>query len=195
MDIHVSKTPYIPVDGYPAPKKTFLNRAEQQYYKYVMNIEGYSGWADRLKDELFGGGTMIMQQTQCREWYGMALEPWVHYVPMDQYFRDIDTVMEYVTTHDKEMEQLVSNMNKYAETLITDEGMHEYVHAMLITYAELMTFKVENSDGFETAEGYLYRHDTWGGASWTWRIQLLYHEVSNWITQRMLEYHNYWHGS
>ena len=72
----------------------------------------------------------------------MALEAWVHYVPMDQYFRDIDTVMAYATSHDQEMEQLVANMNKYAERLITDEGMHEYVHAILITYADLMTFKV-----------------------------------------------------
>ena len=44
-------------------------------------------WADRGKMLLLSGAVLLWQETMCREWYTLLLQPWVHYVPVDYHFK------------------------------------------------------------------------------------------------------------
>jgi hypothetical protein len=81
-------------------------------------VEGNSGWADRarllmlLRQDAEEGGdvtvakrggwrngvrevgeadgpVLLMQETMCREWYTLLLEPWSHYLPVDYFFETL----------------------------------------------------------------------------------------------------------
>jgi hypothetical protein len=36
---------------------------------------------------LLSGSVLLWQETMCREWYTLLLQPWVHYVPVDYHFK------------------------------------------------------------------------------------------------------------
>lgn len=36
---------------------------------------------------LLSGAVLLWQETMCREWYTLLLQPWVHYVPVDYHFQ------------------------------------------------------------------------------------------------------------
>ena len=57
-----------------APK--FLNKTQQERYKYQIIAEGECQWANRLRDGLFMGNALIVQEQQCVEYYGVTLQPW-----------------------------------------------------------------------------------------------------------------------
>jgi hypothetical protein len=59
-----------------------LSAEEQLGYQAAVYVEGHCGWADRGRVLMASGSVLLWQETMCREWYSLLLQPWVHYVPV-----------------------------------------------------------------------------------------------------------------
>ena len=55
---------------------------QQDEYRYQIIAEGHCSGRTEPRLALCAGPP-IMQESSCREFYGLGLEPWVHYVPVD----------------------------------------------------------------------------------------------------------------
>lgn len=111
-------------------------------YKYVAYLHGHCHWANRLRRLLFMGSAVLKQVGLCEEYYGMRLQPWVHYVPVDYTLANLTAAVEWARAHDGEVWRIVANMQAYADKFNTAEFAVQYTYELLKKYAELLDYTV-----------------------------------------------------
>ncbi|PXF42651.1 KDEL motif-containing protein 1 [Gracilariopsis chorda] len=117
-------------DGMPLQK--------QAEYKYIMNVEGNSFWADRLLLLLFGSSAVMKQETPCGMFFEPLLEANVHYIPVDYWFRDLTKRTQWARRHDCDVMQIVRNARRFAGEYLSTAGIQTYVDELLKQYSELL---------------------------------------------------------
>ena len=68
-------------------------------YKYQLNIDGTIA-AYRLPYLLAGGSLVFKQDSQYYEHFYHDLEPWVHYVPMNENISDVEEKLRWALEND-----------------------------------------------------------------------------------------------
>eukprot|EP00808_Paulinella_micropora_P003986 g13958.t1 len=116
----------------------YLSMEDQRRFKYVIYVEGNHGWSYRLNHELFMGRLIFKQETFSNEWYGLLLKPWVHYIPVDYYFSNLQRQLDWAEKNPAEVEKIVENMVHFARSVLNHEGVTEYLYILLKTYKSLM---------------------------------------------------------
>ena len=96
-----------------APK--FLNKTQQEMYKYQIIAEGECQWANRLRDGLFMGNALIVQEQQCVEYYGVTLKPWKHYIPVDYWFRNLTDAVMWAEDHPAAVQRMLASKLEFAK--------------------------------------------------------------------------------
>ena len=79
----------------PNGSRMDLNKSER--FKFHLCVEGEGLYADRLPRMFFSGSVLFYQQYpgRCGDWFMLAAEPWVHYIPVDSQFRGLDEVVRW----------------------------------------------------------------------------------------------------
>lgn len=103
----------------------------QEEYRYQIIAEGHCGWSDRLRLALFMGPLLLIQETACREFYGLALEPWVHYVPVDHAFATLASVVQWARDHPDLVRRMIRNAHAYAEHAVSAAAVRAYAAHVL----------------------------------------------------------------
>lgn len=109
----------------------FVPLGAQDEYRYAIYAEGHCGWSDRLRFMLFMGAALFLQETNCREYYGLKLEPWVHYVPLDHDFHALDAAYDWAAAHEADVLAMVDNMHAYAEHVVSAAAVRAYAAHVL----------------------------------------------------------------
>ena len=73
----------------------------------------------------------MMQESSCREFYGLALEPWVHYVPVDHAFETLASVVTWARAHPGLVALIKRNMHAYAEHAVSAAAVRAYATHVL----------------------------------------------------------------
>jgi hypothetical protein len=121
---------------------------EADLYKNKLSVDldgdvPSSRWLNLLR-----GGTMPIKATMLVEWHDDRLQPWVHYVPMDNTFIDIYGLLDYFI-RPKANDDVDYNYDKAAETIATSGAewsknwlrridMQLYTWRLLLEYARVM---------------------------------------------------------
>ena len=109
----------------------FVPLGAQDEYRYAIYAEGHCGWSDRLRFMLFMGAALFLQETNCREYYGLKLEPWVHYVPLDHDFHALEAAYDWAAAHEADVLAMVDNMHAYAEHVVSAAAVRAYAAHVL----------------------------------------------------------------
>jgi len=134
------------VDAAPTDHRmNFMSMADQEKYKYVLYVEGNYGWANRLKSLLAMKNVIIMQHNEqgAKEWYGVDLRPWVHYIPVDHHFYNIREVVAWARANDEMALRISQNADAYAESILSMPSFAMHLDIMLEEYAKLIKFEIE----------------------------------------------------
>lgn len=123
-----------------APK--FLNKTQQEMYKYQIIAEGECQWANRLRDGLFMGNALIVQEQQCVEYYGVTLKPWKHYIPVDYWFRNLTDAVMWAEDHPAAVQRMLASKLEFAKRVLLPERVDEYVYKLVREYTKLLNYKV-----------------------------------------------------
>lgn len=113
-----------------------LTLQEQMRYKYILDIDGGLG-SSRKRWMLLSGSTALFQKSAITQWYEPLLAPWVHYVPVDRWFRDLIQHIRWCRQNDHEAKQLAQNGMVFAERFLSQEAIQEYITVLLQNYAKL----------------------------------------------------------
>ena len=150
---NVSLTSGYPIEAFKYPEAirppdtpTFLSTSDQAEFKYIIYAEGHCQWANRLRDLLFLGSAIIMQDVECIESYGIGLVPWIHFIPVDYWFSNLTEALLWGESHPNEVKLMIQKTNQYAHDNVTPEAILRYAEELLKQYSHLMGYAVPFRD-------------------------------------------------
>ena len=73
--------------------------AQQAGFRYVLNVEGHGGWADRLYQLLLSPMLVIAQDLPSRLWYEGVLTPGVTHLAVDSNLRNVSEAVRWANAH------------------------------------------------------------------------------------------------
>lgn len=126
--------------------------SEQFKVKYLVDIDGHSfsgRWRAFQQSKSLG-----LKATIFREWHDSRLFAWRHFVPMDNRFTDLyslmtyfigvdspagnDSVATHVPPHDFEAEVIASQSREWAHLALRDEDLDIYLYLLLLEYGRII---------------------------------------------------------
>ena len=111
----------------------FVPMLELPKHKYLLDIRGY-GWSDRLKILLQLGRPIFMVDRPYKEWYTDKLISWEHYIPVKEDMSDLVERYHYMEEHPEKYDEIVKNMNAFAEEYLSPEAVLRYTRDVILKY-------------------------------------------------------------
>ncbi|GAA5887796.1 hypothetical protein JCM6882_000754 [Rhodosporidiobolus microsporus] len=115
----------------------------QNTYKYMMDVDG-NGWSGRFH-RLMSTNSLVLKQTIFPEWYSDMIQPWVHYVPVQNDFSDLWTTMAFFLgdeegkgAHDAMAKEIAGEGKKWAQTHWRWVDMEIYMWRLLLEYSRII---------------------------------------------------------
>jgi hypothetical protein len=135
---------------YTSPHMAIADRvpmSEQYGWKYLVDVDGNS-FSARWRGFLLST-SLPVKATVYTEWHDDRLEPWLHYVPVDNTFADLYAVMDYFLGgasgvddddkgHDAEAHRIAHEGADWATKVLRHEDMMLYVWRLLLEYARVV---------------------------------------------------------
>lgn len=100
----------------------FLTKSQQEELRYQIIAEGECQWASRLRDALFMGNVLIIQDYQCIEFYGIRLVPWVHYIPVDYWFLNLTEAVLWAENNQQAVHKMNAEKLAYAKQYLSPKN-------------------------------------------------------------------------
>lgn len=113
-----------------------LTLPEQLHYKYVLDVDGGLG-SSRKRWMLLSGSVSFFQTSTVYQWYEPLLVPWVHYVPVDKWFRNLVRHVQWARANDDHARRITVAAREFAEKFLSDDAILEYMAVLLQHYAPL----------------------------------------------------------
>ena len=121
-----------------ADEPKYMELDEQaRRFQMAVNVEGASGWADRLRHLLLSGLVVLKQDSGVREWWEPLLLPWVHYVPVSSTLHNLSAAVLWVRQHAREAQAMARAAAELMEGVLSVDGLVHYTAALLRGYARL----------------------------------------------------------
>ena len=114
-----------------------ISYQEQCSYKYHILINGNaasyrnSGW------RFFINSIVFIPDSGWVQWYFSALEPYIHYIPVQRRLEDLVEKVLWAQEHDRECEEIAKNARKFARTHLTRSDHLVYFYYLLDRYSKL----------------------------------------------------------
>jgi hypothetical protein len=97
-------------------------------FKYVLDIDGYASTFTGTFWKLYSGSVLLKSVGTWKQWYYDRLIPWVHFVPVNNNFSDLNEKIEWCITNDEKSREISEN----AKTFVKNELNWDTVHKWLI---------------------------------------------------------------
>jgi hypothetical protein len=141
LDVHVSLGPYALQLGINESLQramslpAAMSLADQQSrFRYVLNVEGHGGWADRLGKLLHSQMLVIAQDIAPRLWFESALQPGVTHLVTDANLLNVSAVIRWAQKHDAKALDMVRAARSAMEAVLSLDGIRWYVRELLASY-------------------------------------------------------------
>jgi hypothetical protein len=113
---------------------------QESKFRYILNTEGFGGWADRLYYLLFSDMVTFNQEHPCDQWFEPLIYPYKHYVPVKYDFRDLIGKVIWANNHPFMVENIMKNAQEFAFKFLKQEGILHYMYYLLLAYTKRLTY-------------------------------------------------------
>lgn len=113
-----------------------LSLKDQLAYKYILDVDGGLG-SSRKRWMLRSGSTPFFQESTVFQWYEPLLAEWVHFVPVDRWFRDLIENIIWARQHDDEAHAIARNAQEFAYKFLSEDAIFEYLAVFVQKYSNL----------------------------------------------------------
>jgi len=110
---------------------SYMDYREQASHKFILHLPGHSE-AYRLSSELGMNSVILLYPCRYKIWYRDQLLPYVHYVPLEGGKEDLWAKIRWCKAHEKECEAIARNARVFYETVLSREGILDYLERLLI---------------------------------------------------------------
>lgn len=155
------------MDVKPSTVRSKMDQDDFQKYKAILDIDG-NAWSARLGKLLCFNSVVIKVESTYVGYWEKEIEPWVHYIPVEPDFSDLEKTVRYVMDREntEQMKQIIKNGQQFCRTKLTMEQYTVDILWTLLAYAEML----KGSPDFYTLwkrDGSAYRMKEQKMAPWT----------------------------
>ncbi len=116
---------------------TRVKEIDHLKYKYLMSIDGNNCTWGRPVWIMLANSVLVKQETSKIQWFYPAMKPYVHYVPVNERLTDIFSQIEWMKTHDQELQQISQNAQKFVKNNLMPEHLDAQTVLILNEYHKL----------------------------------------------------------
>ncbi|KAM3933085.1 protein O-glucosyltransferase 1 isoform 1-T1 [Leptodactylus fuscus] len=116
-------------------------------FKYLFNFRGVAA-SFRLKHLFLCGSLVFHVGDEWQEFFYHRLEPWVHYIPVNQDLSDVRELLEFVKENDDEARRIAERGQQFIVQHLRMEDVSKYWRTLLTQYADLLTYKVKKQKAY-----------------------------------------------
>ena len=98
-----------------------LSKSEQIKYKYIIDIDGYTNSWEGTIWKLYSGSLIIKQKSIWKQWYYDELKEWIHYVPVNNDFSNLDAIINWCINNDEICKQIAYNSRQFIKQKLNTE--------------------------------------------------------------------------
>jgi hypothetical protein len=91
----------------------YMDYVSQIKYKYILDIDGYTNSWEGLFWKLYSGSVVIKHKSLWKQWYYDELKEYVHYVPCENNFSNIEKVILWCKENDEICKQITINARNF----------------------------------------------------------------------------------
>lgn len=117
--------------------KKEMSLGDQLRFKFLLDVDGGLG-SSRKRWMLLSGSTPFFQASTVYQWYEPLLVPWVHFVPVDKWFRNLVQHILWARNNDRKARKIARNAQDFAHRFLSDEAILEYTAVLLGRYGRLV---------------------------------------------------------
>ena len=121
----------IDIKSLPFGLKNYISPEEQAKYKYVINVDGHVA-SFRLSRELQYGMCVLLVKSKFKLWYKNILEPFVHYVPVNEDLSDLIEKIKWCQENDDKCKEIAKNSLEFSKKYLTKNGILDYLQKILV---------------------------------------------------------------
>ena len=110
---------------------------QARLFQMTINVEGSSGWADRLRHLLLSGMVVLKQDSGITEWWEPLLVPFVHYVPVSSTLHNLSDAVRWVRAHQAQARAIARDAAALVEAVLSPHALAAYFAHLLRGYAAL----------------------------------------------------------
>jgi hypothetical protein len=89
-------------------------------YKYILDIDGYTNSWEGTIWKLYSGSVVIKQKSIWKQWYYDELKEWIHYVPVNNDFSNLEEVMNWCLNNDELCKQISINSRNFVKNKLNN---------------------------------------------------------------------------
>jgi len=120
--------------------KPWISQEDVMKYKYQISIDGHTCSYPGLQWKLLSKCTVFLQQTNDIMWFYSQIQPWVHYIPVNEDLSDLVEKILWAQSHDEECRKIASNSHQFAKEQLSADVICLYCYKVLQKYASLQRF-------------------------------------------------------
>lgn len=94
-------------------QEVFTNITDQIKFKYLLDIDGYSNTWDATVWKLYSGSVLLKVKSTWKQWYYDELKEWVHYVPVENDFSDLNEQIEWCNNNESKCLEIIRNAKDF----------------------------------------------------------------------------------
>lgn len=106
-------------------------------YKYQLAIDGNTCAFSRFYWQLFSNCLILKPESSNIQWYYRALQPYVHYIPLENDLSDVKEKIEWAMENDAEMQKISRQAQSFAKKNLIRERIFQYLYLLLVEYGKL----------------------------------------------------------
>jgi hypothetical protein len=110
---------------------------QTQQYQMIVTMEGWCGWADRLKHLLFGNVVVMVQDSPCTEFYQDLMKPHVHYMPISCDLSDLISQIGQLQRDTENAESIATEALHFAHHYLNERAIQGYFDLVMAHYISL----------------------------------------------------------
>jgi hypothetical protein len=110
--------------------------SEHLAYKYQLLVDGNSCAYSRAIWQLFSNCLTFKQDSPNVQWYYRAIQPWVHYIPVQSDFSDLIEKLRWAEAHEELAEAIVKRAQGFAKKNLKKSDIRHYLVLLLKAYAK-----------------------------------------------------------
>lgn len=115
-------------------EKPHLSKQDMMQYKYLLSVEG-NDVATNLKWMMGTNSLILMPKPMIQSWFlEDRLEPWVHYLPVQDDFSDLKDKLQWAESHQDECQEMIQQSHEYCRPFLEKEQEAEMQRRLLKWY-------------------------------------------------------------
>jgi hypothetical protein len=116
--------------------KQKISIEEQLKSKFLISVEG-GDVATNLKWMMYSNSVVLMPSpTMCSWFMEDTLQPWVHYIPLETEFDDLEEKYEWCLNNLEKCEEIANNGKKFVEQFLDTEKENKIINMVLREYVD-----------------------------------------------------------